>query len=93
MTQQADEDVKHQFLQEEQRHRTFQLIQTVYEHKQVSVKALRSGSRIREVSRVRLYLSEKLINEFGLSLAETAHQLGVTTAAIANSHRRKMIKV
>jgi len=35
------------------------------------------------------YSAEKLVNEFGLSLAETARQLGVTTAPIANPHRRK----
>jgi len=64
MTQQADEDVKHQFSSEEQRHQAFQLIQTVCEHKQVSVKALRSGSRIRDVSRVRSCLSEKLVSDY-----------------------------
>jgi hypothetical protein len=44
-------------------------------------------------ARVRSVLSEKLVNELGLSLAETACQLGVTTAAIAASLRRKKIKV
>jgi REP element-mobilizing transposase RayT len=93
MTRQAEENVKHQFSSEEERREAFRLIQTVCEQKQVSIKALRSGSRIREVSRVRSYLSEKLVNEFGFSLAETARQLGVSTAAIANSQRRKRIEV
>jgi len=93
ITQQAEENVKHQFSSAEQRDRVVQLIQTVCNQKQVSFKALRSGSRVRDVSRVRSYLSAKLVNDFGLSLAETARQLGVTTAAIANSRRRKNLNV
>jgi hypothetical protein len=38
-------------------------------------------------------LAEKLVNEFGLSLAETACQFGVTTAPIANPHRSNKTKV
>ena len=93
MIQQANENVSHQFSTDEQRDRAFQLIQTICKRERVSMMALRSGSRTREVSRVRSYLSGKLVNEFGLSLAETARQLGVTTSAIANAHRRKKIKV
>ena len=46
---------------------------------------------IREVTQVRSQLAEELVKEYGLSLAETARQLGVTTAAIANAIRRKKI--
>ena len=56
---------------------------------QTSIEALRSGSRISGVSRLRCELAETLVADFGLSLAETARQLGVTTSAIANGLRRK----
>ena len=54
----------------------------------VSVQALRQGNRGRKVSQVRTILARQLVKEQGLSLAETARQLGVTTAAICKALQR-----
>ena len=65
------------------------MIEKMCRENQTSIEALRSGSRISGVSRLRSELAETLVAGFGLSLAETARQLGVTTSAIANGLRRK----
>ena len=89
MLKQADEKVKYQFTSEEQLNRVVQLIERVCRENHISIEALQSGSRIYEVSRLRSQLAKKLVIGCGLSLAETARQLGVTTSAIANGLRRK----
>ena len=53
----------------------------------VTLAALRSGSRRGKLPKVRKQLAEKLVNEYGLSLAETARQLWVTTAAVSHMVR------
>ena len=89
MLNQADEKVKYQFTSEESVNRAVQLIERTCKENQVSIEALQSGSRISEVSRLRSQLADTLVTGYGLSLAETARQLGVTTSAIANGLRRK----
>jgi predicted transcriptional regulator len=49
----------------------------------VSIEALRSGSRRKKVSQVRSQLAKKLVDERGLSLTEAGRHLGVTPSAIA----------
>lgn len=49
----------------------------------ITVAALRSGSRKGKLPAIRKALAEKFVNEYGLSLAETARQLWVTTAAVS----------
>ena len=89
MLKQADEKIKHQFASEESVNRAVQLIDKMCRENQVNIEALQSGSRISEVSRLRAQLADTLVTGCGLSLAETARQLGVTTSAIANGLRRK----
>ena len=93
MTRQADERVRCQLPLIERRDEALRTIETVCRESHVSIQALRSGSRTRDVARARSVLSEKLVNELGLSLSETARQLGVTTAAVAASLRRRKTKV
>ena len=50
---------------------------------------LRSGSRRGAVSGIRSRLAIDLVQKHGLSLAETARHLGVSTPAISNLLRRK----
>ena len=57
----------------------------------MNIEAIQSGSRIREVAQVRSHLAKRLVKECGLSLAETARRLGVSTAAIANALKRKKL--
>ena len=49
----------------------------------VSARELQAGSRRRPVSKIRALLAQRLVSEFGLSLAEVARQLGVSLSAIA----------
>jgi predicted transcriptional regulator len=48
-----------------------------------------SGSIRKNVSKVRTQLVEKLVEEFGLSLAETERQLGVSSSAVAKTISRR----
>jgi hypothetical protein len=49
----------------------------------ISVEALRSGSRCQKVSVVRSQLAKKLVEEWGLSLTKTGRHLGVSPSPIA----------
>ena len=49
----------------------------------ITVAVLRSGSRKGKFSAIRKELAKKLVDEYGLSLAEIARQLGVTTSAVS----------
>ncbi|MCW8815677.1 MAG: transposase [Chlorobium sp.] len=49
----------------------------------ITAAALRSGSRKGKFSVIRKELAKKLVDEYGLSLAEIARQLGVTTSAVS----------
>ena len=49
----------------------------------VHIEELRGGSRRGRLSEVRVQLSMELVKNYGLTLAETACQLGVSTSAIS----------
>jgi len=49
----------------------------------ITVAVLRSGSRKGRMPAIRKELAEKFVHEYGLSLAETARQLWVTTGAVS----------
>ncbi|ASQ90332.1 hypothetical protein CHL67_04790 [Prosthecochloris sp. GSB1] len=58
-------------------------IEQVCESEGVTVAFLRSGSRSGRLPSLRKELAQKAVNEYGLSLAETGRQLGVTTNAVS----------
>ncbi len=55
----------------------------------IHIQALSGGSRQRKVSKARQHPACKLTEESGLSFAETARFLGVSTSAVAKSKMRK----
>jgi len=55
---------------------------------QVGVEELRLGSRRRRVARVRAALAVHLVTRLGLSLAEAARQLGISTSGVAKAVAR-----
>jgi len=57
--------------------------------KDISINALQNCGRMRNISRVRKTLALKLVDEYGLTFAETARQLGVSTTAIAKIINKK----
>ena len=60
-------------------------IETACSKHQIEIDALKNGSRLGPVSRARAVLSLQLVNEYGLSLAETARKPGVSTSAVAKT--------
>jgi len=81
--------IKHQMPSTDLVKRAEEEILNFCQRKKIEVAALRSGSRRRTVSRVRSHLALKLVDELGLSLAETARQLGLSTSAVAQILRRR----
>lgn len=55
----------------------------------INMKELVSGNRRRQVAAVRRSLAQKLVEEIGLSLAETGRKLGVSPSAIAKIFSRR----
>jgi len=51
-------------------------------------KELQMGSRGGTIAKVRLEIAYRLVNELGISLAETGRQLGVSTSAISKALTR-----
>ena len=88
LLEEASQEIKHQIPNHDLIDRAEKEIRAVCQRENIEVAALRSASRIRSISRLRADLAMKLVHEFGLSLAETARQLGLSTSAIAQILRR-----
>jgi REP element-mobilizing transposase RayT len=86
---QADEKIKYQLPAKDLEKETAALISRECKKQKINIEVLRSGSRLMEVSRLRTSLAVQLVNDLGLSLAESARQLGVSTSAIAQILRRQ----
>jgi hypothetical protein len=87
-----DEDRKKQFYGAENREIAIQYIKRECQDRGVDIKALKAGSRRRKISKIRVRLIEKLVEEFGFSLAETGRQLGVSSSAVAKALSRRKDK-
>ena len=92
LIQQADEERKKQFHSTENMEIAIQYIKRECEDREVDIKALKAGSRRRKISKVRTRLIEKLVDEFGFSLAEAGRQLGVSSSAVAKALSRRNAK-
>ena len=57
-------------------------------HVMVSIEELKAGSRRRETSRARARIAIELVKTYGVSLAEAARQLGVSTSGISKIIKR-----
>jgi putative transposase len=88
MLAEADSKLRHQIRARDLDKQVETLIHQVCARKQVARDALRFGSRRDQVSKVRSELAERLVKDLGLSLAETARRLGVSTSGIAKTLRR-----
>jgi REP element-mobilizing transposase RayT len=85
LIKESDQTRKEQFSVQERLHRVAKHVEKICEKENVSVEALRSGSRRQKVSMVRSKLAKKLVEEWGLSLTETGRHLGVSPPAIAKA--------
>lgn len=81
----SENKLKYQFPDGELLKKSRQLIARKCEREKISLQALEAGSRRRDISKVRLRLIITLVEEYGLSQAEVARLLGVSSSAIANA--------
>ena len=82
LLQEADERIKRQLPLNERIEEARRRVGEICRAEGIGKKELSSGSRRRPVSAVRHRLVKQLTGEIGLSLAETARQLGVSTSAV-----------
>ena len=66
-----------------------QIVESYCKETGIRLQALTGGSRQRYVSKVRRKLACKLTEELGLTFAETARMLGVSTSAVAKIRMKK----
>ena len=92
LIQQSDEERRKHFFGRENQERAIDYIRRECKDVGVNIKALKAGSRRRKISELRARLIEKLIDEFGFSLAETGRQLGVSSSAVAKVLSRRSTK-
>ena len=64
-------------------------IENQCKERNVSAGMLQSSSKRFPLPKLRRDISLKLVNEYGISLAETARRLGITTSAVAQILRRE----
>jgi putative transposase len=84
----ADAKIKHQLPVKEQGQIIDKFIAKLCKKEKISIKELRSGSRRKEVSGVRALVAIGLVNKYGVTLAEIARQVGVSTAAVSKIIKR-----
>jgi REP element-mobilizing transposase RayT len=85
----AEERIRRQLPPRELARRVRRTIEEVCGKAGISREVLLSGSRRRRVSAVRGELARILVDEVGISMAECARQIGVTTSGVAQAFRRQ----
>lgn len=88
LLKQAVRDRLHQFSGENLMRQVHLYIEKACKQEGINGKELRSGSRRGKISKIRSDLAMGLVHEYGISLAEAARQLGVSTSAISKIIRR-----
>jgi REP element-mobilizing transposase RayT len=79
----ASQITKYQLPRKEQLQAVEEHIKKMCQKEKISIKELRSGNRRQKIAKFRRKLAISLIEKFGISLAETARRLGVSTSAIS----------
>lgn len=87
MISEADEKMKHQLPEKELIIKVEKYIRDVCEKRKVNINEIKTGSRRRSVTETRSYIARKLVENYGIPLAEIARHVGVSTSAIS-----KMLK-
>jgi len=79
----ASQKVKYQFPKNEHLQAVEDFIKEMCQKEKININELRSGSRRKQISKFRSQLAVSLVEKYGISLAETARWLGVSTSAIS----------
>lgn len=85
----ADGKIKAQFLARERREKVGEVLTGLCEEAMIPVEALRSGGRRPMVSSLRTRAAQELVGHYGISYAEAARVLGVTTSAISKMLQKR----
>jgi REP element-mobilizing transposase RayT len=84
----ADRTMKKKLLAKKGKPKAGEFIQKICKKEKIRVRELRMGGRRRPVSRMRAEIAYKLVEDFGLTLAEAARQLGVSASGIYRAINR-----
>lgn len=79
----AENKIKAQIKTNEQKIAVHKMILEVCKEENINIKELKGGSRRGNLPVIRSRLAREIVVKYGLTLAETARQLGVTTSAIS----------
>ena len=83
--QETDSANKCRYSDLDRKQKAIEIINKECKARGVSVEALQAGSRRSQISKVRAKLSLVLVEKVGLTLAEAARLLGVTTSAVVRA--------
>ncbi len=89
ITQEIDLAKKYRLTSIDREQKVKALISSYCRKSNISVEALKNGSRLRKAGKLRKELSIIFVEKYGLSMAEASRQLGVTTSAIAKIFSRR----
>jgi len=84
----SEETVRHRFRPLGRSKRIETILKEACEKGKIEFEELRMGSRRGEIPRVRSEIAHQLVKELGMSLAEVARLLGVSTSAISKLMQR-----
>lgn len=83
MIKEAEENIRTRFTANDKEEKIGQVMELICKEEDVNIKELRAGGRRRPVATARRRIAQSLVGEYGITLAEAARQLGVSTAAIS----------
>jgi REP element-mobilizing transposase RayT len=86
----SDKRLRQQLARAKGTQKTEKFIKTVCKKEKVSLEELFRGGRRRHVSAARRQIAYRLVEDFGIPLAEAARRLGVSPSAISKAVRRVM---
>jgi putative transposase len=89
LLREADEKSKHRLSGEARREKADRMIRELCRREKVGIEEVKGGSRRGRIPGIRSELAGRLIEECGLSLAETGRQLGITTSAVSQAIRKR----
>ena len=88
IVREASTVVKYQFTEKERKQNVEKYIADVCKQENLSIEELRSGSRRQHISRARALIANHIIKNYGVTLAEAARSLGVSTSAVSKMINR-----
>ncbi len=88
IVREADHRVKYQFGGNKIRKKAAEFIEQVCKRENINAKELRMGAKRGRIGRVKSQIACRLVEDYGIPLAEVARQLGGTTSAISKAINR-----